>query len=110
MALMYANYPDPEPIEKGVRLVMSRQRPVSLSEVDLLFFFLNRLFQDGSWPQEAIEGVFNKTCAIAYPNFKFSFPIWMLGKAHHYLAALKSASTSNGKTNGSANGYTNERP
>lgn len=73
-------------------------------------FVLNGRLQDGSWPQEAIEGVFNKTCAIAYPNFKFSFPIWMLGKAHHYLAALKSASTSNGKANGSGNGYTNERP
>ncbi|KAF8889368.1 terpenoid cyclases/protein prenyltransferase alpha-alpha toroid, partial [Infundibulicybe gibba] len=71
MALMYARYPHPEPIRQGVELVMSRQNP------------------DGSWPQEAIEGVFNKTCAIAYPNFKFSFPIWMLGKAHRYLAELK---------------------
>ncbi|KAF8801318.1 terpene synthase [Phlegmacium glaucopus] len=72
MSLMYAKYPYPEPIEKGVQLVMSRQRP------------------DGSWPQEAIEGIFNKNCAIAYPIFKFSFPIWMLGKAHRYLAELKS--------------------
>ena len=31
MSLMYAKYPYPEPIEKGVRLVMSRQRPVSFS-------------------------------------------------------------------------------
>ncbi|KAJ7493448.1 terpenoid cyclases/protein prenyltransferase alpha-alpha toroid [Mycena galericulata] len=69
MALMYARYPHAEPLERGVALVMSRQLP------------------DGSWPQEAIEGVFNKTCAIAYPNFKFSFPIWMLGKAHEYLKA-----------------------
>lgn len=30
MALMYAQYPDPEPIERAVRLVMSRQNPVSL--------------------------------------------------------------------------------
>ncbi|KAK2465673.1 hypothetical protein APHAL10511_002217 [Amanita phalloides] len=71
MALMYARYPHAEPIERAVRLVMSRQLP------------------DGSWPQEAIEGVFNKTCAIAYPNFKFSFPIWMLGKAHKYLEELR---------------------
>ncbi|KAF8629085.1 hypothetical protein AX15_003578 [Amanita polypyramis BW_CC] len=70
MSLMYAHYPYPEPIERAVKLVMSRQLP------------------DGSWPQEAIEGVFNKTCAIAYPNFKFSFPIWMLGKAHKYLEEL----------------------
>ncbi|KAF9035290.1 terpenoid cyclases/protein prenyltransferase alpha-alpha toroid [Panaeolus papilionaceus] len=71
MALMYAKYPYAEPIRSGVHLVMSRQK------------------QDGSWAQEALEGVFNKTCAIAYPNFKFSFPIWMLGKAHHYLLTLK---------------------
>ncbi|KIY70790.1 terpene synthase [Cylindrobasidium torrendii FP15055 ss-10] len=71
MSLMYAQYPYADPIDQGVRLVMARQLP------------------DGSWPQEAIEGIFNKTCAIAYPNFKFSFPIWMLGKAHHYLHELK---------------------
>lgn len=28
MALMYARYPDPEPVSKAVKLVMSRQRPV----------------------------------------------------------------------------------
>ena len=55
--------------------------------------------QDGSWAQEAIEGVFNKTCAIAYPNFKFSFPIWMLGKAHFYLQELE-ARPGNGIANG----------
>ena len=71
MALMYAKYPHPEPIERAVRLVMSRQR------------------SDGSWAQEAIEGVFNKNVAIAYPNFKFSFTIWMLGRAHKYLEELK---------------------
>ncbi|KAJ7880320.1 terpenoid cyclases/protein prenyltransferase alpha-alpha toroid [Mycena olivaceomarginata] len=82
MALMYAGYPHPEPLERGVALVMARQLP------------------DGSWPQEAIEGIFNKTCAIAYPNFKFSFPIWMLGKAHKYLQELKSGAKTNG--NGSS--------
>jgi lanosterol synthase len=71
MALMYAKYPDPEPIRKAIKLVMDRQLP------------------DGSWPQEAIEGVFNKNCTISYPNFKFSFPIWMLGRAHHYLNELE---------------------
>ncbi|KAI0924004.1 hypothetical protein AcW1_006791 [Taiwanofungus camphoratus] len=77
MALIYARYPDPEPIERAVRLVMSRQKP------------------DGSWPQEAMEGVFNKNVTIAYPNFKFSFTIWMLGRAHRYLAELKASQTSN---------------
>ncbi|KAJ3576453.1 hypothetical protein NP233_g413 [Leucocoprinus birnbaumii] len=90
MALMYARYPHAEPIERAVRLVMSRQLP------------------NGSWPQEAIEGIFNKTCAIAYPNFKFSFPIWMLGKAHQYLKELKVTNgVANGHTNGKANGVSN---
>ncbi|KAK7466088.1 Lanosterol synthase (Oxidosqualene--lanosterol cyclase) [Stygiomarasmius scandens] len=71
MALMYAGYPHAEPIEKAVKLVMDRQ------------------LEDGSWPQEAIEGIFNKNCAISYPNFKFSFPVWMLGKAHWYLKKMK---------------------
>ncbi|KDQ19186.1 hypothetical protein BOTBODRAFT_63287 [Botryobasidium botryosum FD-172 SS1] len=70
LALIYAGYPHREPIEKAVRLVMSRQLP------------------DGSWAQESIEGIFNKNCAISYPNFKFSFTIWMLGRAHHYLEGL----------------------
>ncbi|KAF9526128.1 terpenoid cyclases/protein prenyltransferase alpha-alpha toroid [Crepidotus variabilis] len=89
MSLMYAKYPHPEPIERAVQLVMSRQRP------------------DGSWPQEAIEGVFNKTCAIAYPNFKFSFPIWMLGKAHLYLKELgkkKIPANGNGISYGNGHG------
>ena len=29
MALMYAQYPEPEPIERAVKMVMSRQLPVS---------------------------------------------------------------------------------
>ncbi|KAJ7576848.1 terpenoid cyclases/protein prenyltransferase alpha-alpha toroid [Mycena floridula] len=71
LALMHAGYPEPEPLEKAVQLVMSRQLP------------------DGSWAQEAIEGVFNKNCAISYPNFKFAFPIWMLGRVGDYLAQLE---------------------
>lgn len=31
MALMYAQYPNPSPIERAVRLVMSRQNPVSVT-------------------------------------------------------------------------------
>lgn len=42
-----------------------------------------------------MEGVFNKNVTIAYPNFKFSFTIWMLGRAHRYLAELKASQTSN---------------
>lgn len=43
IALLEAQYPEREPIEKAVRMVMSRQQ------------------QDGRWEQEAIEGVFNKS-------------------------------------------------
>src|SRR4051794_40593470 len=96
MALMYAKYPYSEPLERAVKLVMARQHPVCsgfsyLPLVKIVFFILTlcgTTLQDGSWSQEAIEGVFNKTCAISYPNFKFSFTIWMLGKADAYLRDL----------------------
>ena len=92
LALIYAEYPHPEPIEKGVRLVMSRQRPVSLFENNYLMLVLNGPFQNGSWAKEAMEAVFSKTCTITYPNFRIAFPVKMLGRAHYYLAALKSGS------------------
>ena len=97
MGLVFAKYPYPEPIERGVQLVMSRQRPVRslplfcsvfLTKYDFLFFFFF-LVQDGSWAQEAVEGVANQTIPMNYPNFKFAFTIWMLGHAHKYLAKLK---------------------
>lgn len=43
IALIEAEYPEREPIERAVKMVMSRQQV------------------DGSWKQEAIEGVFNKS-------------------------------------------------
>jgi lanosterol synthase len=43
IALLYAEYPDVEPIKKAVKLLMERQQP------------------NGEWLQEAIEGVFNKS-------------------------------------------------
>ena len=33
--------------------------------------------------------MFNRTAAISYPNLKFSFTTWMLGKADSYLRQLK---------------------
>ncbi|KAJ1912158.1 Lanosterol synthase (Oxidosqualene--lanosterol cyclase) [Mycoemilia scoparia] len=62
LSLMAAKYPDRKPIDKGIKLIMERQQP------------------NGEWLQEGIEGVFNKYCMIAYPNFKFIFTIWALGK------------------------------
>jgi lanosterol synthase len=61
IGLMEAQYPDRAPIEKGLKLIMSRQQP------------------NGEWLQEAIEGVFNKSCMITYPNYKFYFPFMALG-------------------------------
>ncbi len=58
---MKASYPDVEPIKRGIKLIMGRQQP------------------NGEWPQEAIEGVFNKSCMISYPNYKFCFTMKALG-------------------------------
>lgn len=67
IGLLEAEYPDIEPLRKAARLIMSRQQP------------------NGEWLQEAIEGIFNKSCAIVYPNYKFIFTTLALGKfAHKY--------------------------
>ncbi|KAM0750640.1 putative lanosterol synthase [Meredithblackwellia eburnea MCA 4105] len=63
LTLLQAKYPDPEPVRRGCKLIMSRQQ------------------HDGSWEQESIEGVFNHAVAISYWNFKHSWTIWALGKA-----------------------------
>jgi lanosterol synthase len=61
LGLMKANYPDIEPLKRGIKLIMERQQP------------------NGEWLQEAIEGVFNKSCMISYPNYKFTFTMKALG-------------------------------
>ncbi|KPI38000.1 Lanosterol synthase [Cyphellophora attinorum] len=61
IALMYAEYPDKGPIKRALQMVMGRQQA------------------NGEWLQEAIEGVFNCSCMISYPNYKFIFPIKALG-------------------------------
>jgi lanosterol synthase len=58
---MKADYPHTEHIKKGIKLIMDRQQP------------------NGEWLQEAIEGVFNKSCMISYPNYKFTFTMKALG-------------------------------
>ncbi|KAH8802428.1 oxidosqualene:lanosterol cyclase-like protein [Xylogone sp. PMI_703] len=67
IGLIHAKYPDKTPIQKGLRLIMSRQQ------------------SNGEWLQEAVEGIFNKSCMISYPNYKFTFTIMALGMyAMHY--------------------------
>lgn len=61
IGLMHAEYPDIEPIKKGIKLIMERQQP------------------NGEWLPEAIEGVFNKSCMITYNNYKFTFVLKALG-------------------------------
>ena len=73
MALMHAKYPHTEPIVKAVKLIMSRQLPICGLVSLRVRVTLMRSFQDGSWAQEAIEGIFSRTCAISYPNFKVYF-------------------------------------
>jgi lanosterol synthase len=61
IGLMKAGYPHVESIKTGIKLIMERQQP------------------NGEWLQEAIEGVFNKSCMISYPNYKFTFTMKALG-------------------------------
>ncbi|PKS07236.1 hypothetical protein jhhlp_005838 [Lomentospora prolificans] len=61
IALMEAGYPHVEPLRRGIKLIMDRQK------------------DNGEWLQEGIEGVFNKSCMISYPNYKFTFTMKALG-------------------------------
>jgi squalene/oxidosqualene cyclase-like protein len=44
-------------------------------------FLSRRQGDDGSFPEEGIAGVFNKTCAIHYDNYLKIFPLWALAEA-----------------------------
>ncbi|UKZ70780.1 uncharacterized protein TrAtP1_011749 [Trichoderma atroviride] len=61
IALLEADYPDMERIKKGIKLLTDRQQA------------------NGEWLQENIEGVFNKSTMISYPNYKYTFTIKALG-------------------------------
>lgn len=62
LALMAAGFDDKAVIEKGIRLLLSRQT------------------DDGDWLQENISGVFNYNCMITYANYRNIFPIWALSR------------------------------
>ncbi|KAJ4337433.1 Lanosterol synthase erg7A [Ascochyta clinopodiicola] len=61
IAMLEAGFPDKQPLMKALKMITSRQQA------------------NGEWKQEAIEGVFNKSCMISYSNYKFIFPIKALG-------------------------------
>ncbi|XP_003798191.1 lanosterol synthase isoform X1 [Otolemur garnettii] len=65
LGLMAARHPDIMAQERGIRCLLEKQLP------------------NGDWPQENISGVFNKSCAISYTNYKNIFPIWTLGRFSH---------------------------
>jgi squalene/oxidosqualene cyclase-like protein len=46
-----------------------------------LTFLANRQRADGSFPEEHIAGMFNKTCAIHYDNYLKIFPLWAMAVA-----------------------------
>lgn len=65
--------PDEEPesrraIDQGVALLAERQQP------------------DGGWAKERPAGVFNRTCAIDYDNYRSVMPLWALAR---YARALR---------------------
>lgn len=61
IALLLAGYPNKEVIDRGIELLQKRQQ------------------SSGEWKFEAPEGVFNHSCAIEYPSYRFLFPIKALG-------------------------------
>ncbi|KAL5341113.1 terpenoid cyclases/protein prenyltransferase alpha-alpha toroid [Aspergillus crustosus] len=70
IGLIKAEYPDIAPLRRGVQLIMDRQQP------------------NGEWLPEAIEGIFNKSCAITYPNYKFIFTTLALGLFERYAKEI----------------------
>ncbi|MBK6846169.1 MAG: terpene cyclase/mutase family protein [Proteobacteria bacterium] len=58
--------------ERGVALLLARQG------------------EDGAWPQEAISGVFNRTCMIHYDNYRDIMPLWALSRYARLAAGTTS--------------------
>ena len=59
-SLMAGESEDRQAIDRGVNFLMHRQMAT------------------GDWDQEAITGVFNRSCGITYTAYRNVFPIWAL--------------------------------
>ena len=82
---MAAKYPHREPIERGIQVSSLLFWQESIFLTLLIQLLMARQQPNGEWLQENIEGIFNKSCALSYPNYKFSFTIWALGRfSQHY--------------------------
>lgn len=60
LGLLAADCPDKAAMDRGVAFLMRKQLP------------------SGDWAQEAITGVFNRSCGITYTAYRNVFPIWAL--------------------------------
>jgi len=69
LSLLQSDEADSAAVQSGVRFLQDRQKG------------------DGSWPDETIAGVFNRTCAITYDNYRKIFGLWALAAAEARLRA-----------------------
>lgn len=60
LGLLVGDCEDKTAIDRGIRYLMSKQRP------------------SGDWEQEGITGVFNRSCGITYTAYRNVFPMWAL--------------------------------
>jgi squalene cyclase len=70
LALIAAGHGTSSEVSRAVEFLSRRQRP------------------DGSFPDEGIAGVFNKTCGIHYDNYLKIFPFWALVEAERVQHTL----------------------
>ena len=62
LGLLAADCGDNIALNRGVAFLMQRQLP------------------NGDWPQDAISGVFNRSCGITYSAYRNLFPLWALAR------------------------------
>lgn len=71
LALLAGGEANSRAVSQGLRFLVTSQR------------------EDGSYPDEHIAGMFNKSCAIHYDNYLKVFPLWALGEARRLREGRK---------------------